>query len=125
MPAKSQRGFIPFIFLLLIALALPAGLLIMKRQADIRSQAAGRYESLGFPSKVGFDAASWRCRLGPNPNDEFITGGQLTFSLFYDRCKAQFFQDIDLWDKNNIRAVRLWPLLHQFVYNKETASYGN
>ncbi len=124
---SKPKNTISVAVLVLLAIAIPITGILNSQSQDIQQEASGVNSNstpLGFGSQVGYDMASWRCKVIADANNEYSTGGQQTFSVMYNRCKTQFFADIDELASKNVKSVRLNPYIYQFIYDPNTQKYG-
>jgi len=80
--------------------------------------------TLNFRSYASFNDSYMQC-MGSD-GSYYWSGAFQTFAqVVYAPCRTQMLADIDFLGRNNVKTVRLWPVLSTFAYDNNTHTWGN
>ncbi len=108
--------------LFLVAIGLPLHLSSVRQEQPVPPSGQTTTDSL-FASFASFNGSIPQCIT---PDGTLIwTASYTTFGRDYAACRSQLLSDYDFLGKNNVKTLRIWPVLSTFAYNQSTNSWGN
>ena len=107
--------------LLLLVVAFSLTLHFIQQKQTIRPAAVNTGPLFG--SFASFNGSIPQC-ITPD-GTRIWTGTWTTFGSDYAQCRRQLLSDYDFLGQNNVKMLRIWPLLSTFTYNKSTNSWGH
>ena len=118
MSVSRRRSALAGLLLGLTVIAV-AGAVLLRRTGE-RSAPGGPH----YASYAGYDMSGWRCRFGPDPNDEYLISDAQLFTTIFNRCRQGMLADIDYLAANGLRSVRIFAVAGPLLYDPATGQYG-